>query len=139
MRARRAGEAALHLARELGRRRRFASAERVLQRTGRILPFDPELVSARARLLEWRLGNLQEARDIVAQTLVRLEPHDRRRGDLGYRLARLERRLEQAPHRSAQRRPGSVVPRQRPRAPATDRLFVELPDLSQPVITGIAG
>jgi tetratricopeptide (TPR) repeat protein len=115
-----AGEAALHLAGELVRRRRFRAADDLLRRAARGAPFQVALVTARARLLEWRLGNLEEARDLVTAALAHLPPHDSRRADLDHRLARLRRRLARS----------SAAAGAHLRRPA-DLLFVELPDLSE--------
>ncbi|MBO0703355.1 MAG: hypothetical protein J2P38_10510, partial [Candidatus Dormibacteraeota bacterium] len=100
--------ASLLLARELSRRRHFQAADRVLQRVHALRPHDPELTTARARLLEWRLGDLEGAARIVSETLVRLPPHDPLQADLTHRLARLQRRLARGP---ARRRPGPSVER----------------------------
>lgn len=88
-----AAAAALLLARELTRRRRFAAADVVLRRLHSQRPHDPDLTAARARLLEWRLGDLEEAARIVSATLTHLPPHDPAGAPLAYRLDRLHRRL----------------------------------------------
>lgn len=85
--------ASLVLARELVRRRHFAAANALLLPVHALRPHDPQLTTARARLLEWRLGGLEEAARIVSATLAHLPPHDPLHADLAYRLARLERRL----------------------------------------------
>ncbi|MGH7921076.1 MAG: ribonuclease H-like domain-containing protein [Candidatus Dormibacteraceae bacterium] len=120
--------ASLLLARELARHRRFAAAEQVLRRVHALRPYDPDLVSARARLLEWRLADLEEAARIVGASLVGLSPHDARRPDLVYRLARLQRRLG----RRSRSLPAPVSRPLRARSAETERLWFEAPDFSAP-------
>ncbi len=88
-----AATASLLLARELTRRRSFAAADALLRRVHALRPHDPQLTTARARLLEWRLHDLPEAARIVSATLAQLPPHDPLHADLAHRLARLELRL----------------------------------------------
>lgn len=93
--------ASMLLARELTRRRSFVAADGVLRRVHALRPHDPDLTTARARLLEWRLGDLQEAARIVSATLVHLPPHDPLQADLAHRLARLQRRISRRQRPSA--------------------------------------
>jgi len=82
--------AGLLLARGLGRRRRFRSAERLLAALQDGRPAEVHLTSARARLLEWRLGDPAAARDLVAATLDELAQASPYRSDLERRLGRLD-------------------------------------------------
>jgi hypothetical protein len=88
-----AAHAALLLARRLARRRRHRAAEALLARVDRGATREPRLAIARARLLEWSMGDLATARDVVTEALTNL-PHDSPfRTDLEWRLQRLERKL----------------------------------------------
>ena len=113
--------AALLLARQLVRRRRHAAAEAVLADAQTLLPAEPLLAIARARVLEWRLGHPGRALEVV-EAAGRQGPHPapvaldlERRGErLRRRVARLnggqDRRprqlllVGQAPQRRHQRR-----------------------------------
>ncbi|MBO0745257.1 MAG: hypothetical protein J2P43_09580, partial [Candidatus Dormibacteraeota bacterium] len=103
--------ASLLLARELTRRRRFAAADALLRRVHDLYPHDPQLTTARARLLEWRLGDLEQAARIVSAALAQLPPHDPLQAALAHRVARLERRLARPPTRRPTRRRGPSVER----------------------------
>jgi len=85
--------AALLLARRLVRRRRHRAAERLLDRLDAGVTRAPELTIARARLLEWSLGDLVGARDIVVDSLAHLPPDSPYRTDLEWRLQRLGSKL----------------------------------------------
>lgn len=85
--------AALLLARRLARRRRPAAAERLLADVDGRLLREPRLAVARARLLEWSLGDLAGAREVVAGALDHLAGDGPYRVDLEWRLQRLERKL----------------------------------------------
>lgn len=114
--------ASLLLARELSRRRRFGAADALLRRAHDLCPYDPELTTARARLLEWRLGDLEGAAQIVSATLLRLPPQDPLRADLAHRLARLERRLARRPRARRQRPSVDTCTAPRPEiGPSVDR------------------
>lgn len=93
-----AARAGLLLARTLARRRRYAAAERLLGTLQARVPEEAALATARAALLEWRLGDLPAARDVVSEALSRLgssqsPPSQRLRNELERRLVRLESRL----------------------------------------------
>jgi len=85
--------AALLLARRLARRRRHRAAERLLAGLDGAATREPELAIARARLLEWSLGDLATARDVVSGALACLAPDSPFRTDLEWRQQRLERKL----------------------------------------------
>jgi hypothetical protein len=85
--------AALLLARRLARRRRHRAAERLLAGVDRETTREPRLAIARARLLEWSLGDLATARQVVTDALAQLPPESPFRTDLEWRLQRLERKL----------------------------------------------
>ena len=85
--------AALLLARRLTRRRRPAAAERLLSEVNSRLAREPRLAIARARLMEWSLGDLAGAREVVAAALEGLAPDSPYRTDLEWRLQRLESKL----------------------------------------------
>ncbi|TMC07460.1 MAG: hypothetical protein E6J41_16060 [Chloroflexi bacterium] len=85
--------AALLLARRLARRRRHRAAERLLAGVERRAWREPRLAIARARLLEWSLGDLAAARDVVTGALADLPADSPFRTDLEWRLQRLERKL----------------------------------------------
>lgn len=85
--------AALLLARRLARRRRHRAAERLLAGVERRATREPRLAIARARLLEWSLGDLASARDVVTEALADLAADSPFRTDLEWRLQRLERKL----------------------------------------------
>jgi hypothetical protein len=85
--------AALLLARRLARHRRHAAAERLLSDVNRRLEREPRLAIARARLMEWSLGDLAGAREVVAGALTDLAPDSPYRTDLEWRLQRLESKL----------------------------------------------
>src|SRR5262245_31692684 len=85
--------AALLLARRLARRRRHDAAERLLAGVNRRLEREPRLAIARARLMEWSLGDLAGAREVVAGALADLAPDSPYRTDLEWRLQRLESKL----------------------------------------------
>ena len=89
--------AGLLLARGLGRRRRFRSAERLLAALQDGRPAEVHLTSARARLLEWRLGDPAAARDLVAATLDQLGQASPYRPDLERRLGRLDGKVHRRP------------------------------------------
>ena len=91
-----AARAALLLARRLARRRRHAAAERLLADLDARLLREPRLAVARARLLEWSLGDLATARGVVAGALAGLDPDSPYRVDLEWRLHRLETKLGRA-------------------------------------------
>jgi hypothetical protein len=93
--------AALLLARRLARRRRHRAAERLLAGLDGRLTGDPHLAVARARLLEWRLGDLATARTVVVDALAGLPPDSPYRTDLDWRLQRLERKLARRPVQGA--------------------------------------
>jgi uncharacterized protein len=93
--------AALLLARRLARRRRHRAAERLLAGVDCRVTREPRLAVARARLLEWSLGDLASAREVVADALAHVAPHSPYRTDLEWRLQRLERKLALRP-RTAQ-------------------------------------
>jgi uncharacterized protein len=95
------GRAALLLARRLARRRRHQAAERLLAHVNRRLEREPRLAIARARLMEWSLGDLAGARDVVAGALADLAPDSPYRTDLEWRLQRLETKLLRASARRA--------------------------------------
>jgi uncharacterized protein len=86
--------AALLLAKRLARRRRHAAAERLLRDVDARVLRDPALAVARARLLEWSLGDLAGAREVVTGALAGLAPDSPYRVDLEWRLQRLEAKLE---------------------------------------------
>jgi hypothetical protein len=88
-----AARAALLLARRLARRRRHRAAERLLADVDTAATRDPQLAIARARLLEWSLGDLAAAREVVVDALQHLAPDSPFRVDLEWRLQRLERKL----------------------------------------------
>jgi uncharacterized protein len=85
--------AALLLARRLARRHQHAAAERLLSDVDARLLREPRLAVARARLLEWSLGDLAGAREVVAGALAQLAADSPYRVDLEWRLQRLERKL----------------------------------------------
>ncbi len=85
--------AALLLARRLARRRRPRAAERVLAGVDARVTQEPRLAIARARLLEWSLGDVANAHEIVADALAHLPPDSPFQTDLQWRLQRLERKL----------------------------------------------
>jgi uncharacterized protein len=85
--------AGLLLARGLSRRRRYRAAERLLSDLHHHLPAHPPLTIARAMLLEWRLGDLQEARRLVSEQLAVTPLDSPYRHDLEHRLRRLVTRL----------------------------------------------
>jgi len=85
--------AALLLARRLARRGRARPAERVLAGLQERLPAEPRLAIARARLLEWSLGDPAGARRVVAGALAGLPDGSPFRTDLEWRLQRLEGKL----------------------------------------------
>jgi len=85
--------AALLLARRLARRRRPRAAERLLAGVDREATREPRLAIARARLLEWSLGDLAAAQEVVTEALAHLPPESAFRTDLEWRLQRLERKL----------------------------------------------
>lgn len=87
-----AGLAAILLARGLTRRRRYEAAERLLAEAQRIAPDQPPVAIARAKLLEWRLGDIEVAQRIVADELRALPADSGHRYDLERRLARLTMR-----------------------------------------------
>ncbi|HXM54639.1 MAG TPA: ribonuclease H-like domain-containing protein [Candidatus Dormibacteraeota bacterium] len=89
--------AALLLARRLKRRRRPAAAERLLNEVDQKLAHEPRLAIARARLLEWSLGDLEQARAVVSSALEHLPPDSPYRTDLEWRLQRLHRKLAGGP------------------------------------------
>jgi hypothetical protein len=85
--------AGLLLARELTRRRRYASAERLLaslqQRLAHGQPPEPgvSIALARARLLEWKLADLARALEVVDAGLASASPGSPQDLDLQYRRA----------------------------------------------------
>lgn len=85
--------AGLLLARFLARRHRLAAAERVLSALHERMPALPQVAIARARLLEWSLGDLATARRLVAEALAGLPPESPYRTDLEWRLQRLDSKL----------------------------------------------
>ena len=85
--------AGLLLARFLTRRRRPTAAERVLSALHERMPALPQVAIARARLLEWSLGDLATARLVVGEALVGLPPESPYRTDLEWRLHRLDTKL----------------------------------------------
>ncbi|HVB78125.1 MAG TPA: ribonuclease H-like domain-containing protein [Candidatus Nitrosotalea sp.] len=93
--------AGILLARRLSRRGLPAAADQLLQALARRLPDETELELARARILEWRLGRPEAARELVQRVLARQSPSSPYRADLEARLARLQRRAA----RAGQRRP----------------------------------
>src|SRR5262249_1249620 len=68
--------------------RRLAAAERVLSALHERMPALPQVAIARARLLEWSLGDLATARRLVAEALAGLPPGSPYRTDLEGRAAR---------------------------------------------------
>jgi hypothetical protein len=85
--------AALLLARALVRRRRHRAAEAVLAEAQSVLPAEATLAIARARVLEWRLGRLGAALEVVEDAGHR-GPHPAPLAlDLERRGERLKRRL----------------------------------------------
>ena len=93
--------AALLLARALVRRHRHGAAEAVLAEAQAALPAEAMLAIARARVLEWRLGRLGTALDVV-QDAERRGPHPAPLAlDLERRGERLRRRLNRGPDRRA--------------------------------------
>lgn len=90
------GLAGLLLARRLTRRGRHAAAEQLLAHLQRRLPGEGSLAVARARLLEWRLGDLAAACHVVAAALAHVAPGSPHRRDLERRLGRLQARLDRA-------------------------------------------
>ena len=89
--------AGLLLARFLARRRRIAAADRVLSALHERMPALPQVAIARARLLEWSLGDLATAHGVVAEALAGLPPQSPYRIDLEWRLQRLESKLRRRP------------------------------------------
>ena len=85
--------AGLLLARALARRHRPAAAERLLAGLQRQLPGEVSLAVARARLLEWRLGDPAAAHGLMVRALGGLPGDSPYRRDLETRLRRLESRL----------------------------------------------
>jgi hypothetical protein len=85
--------AGLLLARRLARRGRRAAAERALAGLQDRMPVEPRLAIARARLLEWSLGDLESAARVVAAALAALPEGSPYRTDLEWRRQRLESRL----------------------------------------------
>ena len=85
--------AGLLLARGLGRRRRYRTAERLLTALLERQPAEAHLTAALARLLEWRLGEPAAARELVAAALDGLAESSPDRSDLERRLRRLDARL----------------------------------------------
>ncbi len=79
-------EAILLLAHALVRRGRHHAADRVLSGLEERLPSQPQMAIARARLLEWSLGDVRGAHRLVTQTLAvapRAEPLPHRPGNGG--------------------------------------------------------
>jgi len=89
--------AAVLLARRLARRRRHRAAELLLAGLDGPLAREPLLAIARARLLEWTLGDLMSAHQVVAESLAHLPADSPFRTDLAWRLQRLARKLSKAP------------------------------------------
>lgn len=89
--------AGLLLARFLARRRRMAAADRVLSALHERMPALPQVAIARARLLEWSLGDLATAHGVVAEALAGLPSQSPYRIDLEWRLQRLESKLRRRP------------------------------------------
>jgi len=89
--------AALLLARGLTRRGRQGAAERLLRSVRGQMPVEPRVAVARARLLEWSLGDLAAARAVVAGALAGLPSESPYRTDLEWRLARLDVKLRRHP------------------------------------------
>ncbi len=87
------GLAGLLLARRLTRRGRPGPAERVLAALQERLPAEPRLAIARARLLEWSLGDQRAAQRVVAGALAALPEDSPYRTDLEWRLQRLEAKV----------------------------------------------
>jgi hypothetical protein len=85
--------AALLLARRLKRKGRHRAAESLLAGIEERVAREPELAIARARLLEWSLGDLAGARRVVADAMDHLAPDSAFRTDLEWRLQRLDRKL----------------------------------------------
>ena len=85
--------AGLLLARVLTRRRRPEAAERLLSAVYERMSAQPDVIIARARLLEWALGDLSAAHRLVAATLEKLPPQSPYRLELEWRLQRLESKL----------------------------------------------
>jgi hypothetical protein len=81
--------AGLLLARGLTRRRRYRAAERLLAALQERQPAEVLLAVARARLLEWRLGEPAAASELVLEQLEDLSPTSPHRADLERRLRRL--------------------------------------------------
>ncbi len=89
--------AALLIARHLVRRRRYGAAERLLAQAQGVLPADPALAIARARLLEWRLRDHTGGLRVIENALER-GVRGRAREDLERRRARLLRKVLQQGH-----------------------------------------
>ena len=101
-------EAALLLSRVLVRRGRRQAADGVLAALEERLPSQPQMAIARARLLEWSLGDLRVAHRLVTQALAVLPEQSPYRTDLEWRLQRLNRKLGRPPERGL-RQPGADV------------------------------
>jgi hypothetical protein len=86
-------QAGLLLARRLTRRGHPGSAHRLLADLNLRLPAEPLLAIARARLLEWSLGDAVQAAAVVADALTRLPDGSPYRVDLEWRLERLQRKV----------------------------------------------
>jgi len=94
--------AALLLARLLVRRRRHRAAEAVLAEAQVTMPGEPLLAIARARVLEWRLGRLGSALEVVEEA-GRRGPHPMPLAlDLERREERLRRRLRRPDARTGE-------------------------------------
>jgi uncharacterized protein len=84
--------AGLLLARGLARRRRYRAAETLLASLQDALPRHPQVTIARAKLLEWRLGDPGAAHALVAAELRQIPAESPYRFDLERRLVRLSGR-----------------------------------------------
>jgi uncharacterized protein len=88
-----AAMAGVLLARALSRRRRHRAAEALLAGLQQRLPDSPEVATARAILLEWRLRRPDAAHRVVTTQLAALPLFSPHRAALERRRARLEHRL----------------------------------------------
>jgi uncharacterized protein len=92
--------AGLLLARRLARRGRPVAAERLLGGLDGRLGGEPRLAVARARLLEWSLGDLAAAGTLVVEALAGLAADSPYRTDLEWRLQRLDAKLRRRAQRA---------------------------------------
>ncbi len=85
--------AALLLARRLARRGRQRAAERLLAALHERMPGEPRIAVARARLLEWSVGDVAAAHRVVSAALDLLPDGSPFQVDLRWRRQRLEAKL----------------------------------------------